>query len=130
MLHLLFVLSHWHGLAKLRLYTDETLRILEMVTKEIGDCIRSFVSNTCPSFETRELPREAEARRRRRAQQGTKGKSVHSQVASHPQTRQSKVLNLQTYKLHALADYPAQIRMHGTTDSYSTQAVSSLFLMR
>jgi len=35
--------------------------------------------------------------------------------------------NLQTYKLHALADYPSQIRMYGTTDSYSTQAVHPAF---
>lgn len=49
-------------------------------------------------------------------------------MASHAQTRQQKVLNLQTYKLHALADYPAQIRMYGTTDSYLTQAVSTLLL--
>ncbi|KAN0088099.1 hypothetical protein V8E55_006720, partial [Tylopilus felleus] len=37
-------------------------------------------------------------------------------------TRQPKVLNIQTYKIHSLADYPVQIRMFGTTDSYSTQA--------
>ncbi|KAN0077360.1 hypothetical protein V8E55_011215 [Tylopilus felleus] len=40
-----------------------------------------------------------------------------SQINCFPQ-----VLNLQTYKLHSLADYPAQIRIYGTTDSYSTQA--------
>ena len=34
---------------------------------------------------------------------------------------QLKVLNLQTYKLHALGDYATQIRTYGTMDSYSTQ---------
>jgi hypothetical protein len=34
-----------------------------------------------------------------------------------------KVLNLLTYKVHALGDYVQTIRMFGTTDSYSTQIV-------
>jgi len=38
--------------------------------------------------------------------------------------RRPRLLNLQTYKLHALGDYAAHIRMYGTTDSYSTQVVS------
>jgi len=121
-LHLLFVLCHWHGLAKLRLHTDDTLEIFERVTKDLGNRIRSFASDTCPCFATKELPREAQARRRRQGQQDP-GRSSRSQdIASHAGQR-PKGLNLQTYKLHALADYPSQIRMYGTTDSYSTQAV-------
>lgn len=60
-LRLLFVLSHWHGLAKLRLHTDETIHILDMVTKDLGNCICSFASNTSPASATKELPREAAA---------------------------------------------------------------------
>ena len=117
------MLCHWHGLAKLRLHTDETLDIFERVTKDLGSHIRSFASDTCPSFTTKELPREAEARRRRQGQQSS-GKSGQPQGAtSHRHGQQLKGLNLQTYKLHALADYPSQIRMYGTTDSYSTQTV-------
>ena len=36
-----------------------------------------------------------------------------------------KLFNLFTYKLHALGDYVRTIRLYGTTDSYSTQIVSS-----
>lgn len=36
----------------------------------------------------------------------------------------TKLLNLGTYKLHALGDYVRTIRLFGTTDSYSTQIVS------
>ena len=116
MLCLLFVLCHWHGLAKLRLHTDETLNIFEQVTKDLCNRIRSFASDICPSFATMELPRETEARRRRQGERNTsKSGAIRGQ--------QSKGFNLQTYKLHALADYPSQIRMYGTTDSYSTQAV-------
>jgi hypothetical protein len=33
--------------------------------------------------------------------------------------------NLTAYKVHALGDYVEAIRQHGTTDSYSTEPVSS-----
>ena len=121
-LRLLFLLCHWHGLAKLRLHTDETLIIFEKVTRDLGDCIRSFTSDTCPHFTTKELAREAEARQRRQAQQNL-STSNQSQSAVLGHGRLPKGLNLQTYKLHALADYPSQIKMYGTTDSYSTQSV-------
>jgi hypothetical protein len=45
-------------------------------------------------------------------------------------TRRLKSLNLNTYKLHALGDYTATIRRYGTTDSYSTEPVRSMFLSR
>lgn len=124
-LQLLFVLCHWHGLAKLRLHTDETLHVLETVTKDLGNRICNFASDTCSSFAAKELPREVEARRRRQTQQNRNNKS--NLPPSRVLARQAKTLNLQTYKLHALADYPSQIRMFGTTDSYSTQSVRTIF---
>jgi hypothetical protein len=39
-----------------------------------------------------------------------------------------KTFNLNTYKYHALADYPSTIRRFGTTDSYSTERVISTSL--
>jgi hypothetical protein len=39
--------------------------------------------------------------------------------------RRVKHFNLLTYKMHALGDYVSTIRQFGTTDSYSTQIVSS-----
>ena len=127
-LRLLFVLCHWHGLAKLRLHTDETLEIFERVTKDLCNRIRSFALDTCPCFATKELPREAQSRRRRQAQQNPGRSGRSHDLASHAGHGQRlKTLNLQTYKLHALADYPSQIRMYGTTDSYSTQAVRTAF---
>jgi hypothetical protein len=38
--------------------------------------------------------------------------------------RRFKMLNLHTYKHHALGDYAEMIRRYGTTDSYSTEPVS------
>src|ERR1700722_11481806 len=39
--------------------------------------------------------------------------------------RRTKTLNLNTYKLHSLGDYTASIRKYGTSDSYTTEMVSS-----
>lgn len=71
---LLFVLAHWHGLAKLRLHTDTTLDILDQLTSELGDQFRSFVSRVCDQVETKELPREYQARKRREAQRKGQGR--------------------------------------------------------
>ena len=42
--------------------------------------------------------------------------------------KNSKLLNLSTYKWHALGDYVCAIRLFGPTDGFSTQVVSNLFL--
>lgn len=120
--HLLCSLAHWHAFAKLRVHTDNTLDILEQATRALGDRLRTFVSETCPLFATKELRREAEARHRRYIRQQMSGASTVQHGVS---VRRQKTLNLQTYKLHALGDYVSQIRLFGTTDSYSTQTVSS-----
>ncbi|KAF8834569.1 hypothetical protein BDN67DRAFT_875878, partial [Paxillus ammoniavirescens] len=116
---LLFVLGHWHGLAKLRLHTDETLDILDAVTKNLGDLLRKFIAETCPAFSTKELRREAECHRRQQAH-GSAGGAPQSQGINVNNCR-AKALNLRTYKFHALSDDASQIRLYGTTDSYSTQ---------
>ncbi|KAF8834345.1 hypothetical protein BDN67DRAFT_992684 [Paxillus ammoniavirescens] len=115
-LKLMFLLGHWHGLARLRMHTDKTLNILESVTKHLGDELCKFVSETCPAFSAKELRREAECCRRRQTQES--GRAV---AQAQGNDRRPKVLNLRTYKLHALGDYAAQIKQYGTTDSYSTQ---------
>ncbi|KIJ64394.1 hypothetical protein HYDPIDRAFT_90003, partial [Hydnomerulius pinastri MD-312] len=124
---LLFLLCHWHGLAKLRMHTDDTLTLMESVTIKLGEHLRMFTNETCAAFSTKELRREAEARTRREGREALL-KRGSSSVAPPNQpsvaqaaTRKPKTLNLQTYKLHALGDYTEQIRIFGTTDSYSTQ---------
>lgn len=118
-LNLLSLLCSWHGLAKLRMHTDETLQIMDDVTISLGRELRAFCTHTCPTFPTRELKREAECRQRR--QQQSQSRSVHK--SSQAASRKLKTLNLQTYKLHALGDYVSSIKRYGTTDSYSTQLV-------
>lgn len=51
-------------------------------------------------------------------------KSTPSGNALRDAAQRPKVLNLNTYKWHALGDYTSAIRQFGTTDSYSTEIVS------
>jgi len=107
------------------MHTDETLEVLEIVSGNLGSQLRIFAHDTCSAFSTRELRREAESHRRRQVQEGMSG-ITRDQGTSATVTgeRRPRLLNLQTYKLHALGDYAAHIRMYRTTDSYSTQVVS------
>ena len=91
------------------MHTDSTLNLLEVITREFGRLVRQFRDATLDKFNTVELPRETSTR---------KG-GLHSS--------KKKMLNLNTYKFHALGDYVATIRLFGTTDSYSTQIVSPPF---
>jgi hypothetical protein len=68
-LKLLFVMAHWHGLAKLRMHNDLTLDVMDVVTVSLGDRLRAFSQDTCAAFDTKELPREADARVRRETKQ-------------------------------------------------------------
>lgn len=147
---LLFVMAHWHGLAKLRLHTDETLNYLDKLTSDLGDRLRTFEKKTCTAFQTRELPKETRARNRREARQADKSKGKaravedNNQLAKQSQKelpaetsssnrkrsafkikpdRQFKAFNLNTYKTHSLGDYADMIRRYGTVDSYNTEMV-------
>ena len=114
-LTLLFRLAEWHALAKLRIHTEDSLKLLELSLKQLTKQLRRFVKVTCAAFETKELPVEAAARRRQR---GTQAKDLNGP--------RPKSLNLLTYKFHALGDYVQTIRLFGTTDSYTTQIVSTI----
>jgi hypothetical protein len=115
---LLFRLAEWHALAKLRLHTDDSLNKLDEALKALGKQLRRFQQFTCSAFQTMELPREVAARQRRQDAdpQSTDQKARTSGA-------RLKTFNLLTYKLHALGDYAASIRLFGTTDSYTTQIV-------
>ncbi|KAL6298277.1 hypothetical protein BKA93DRAFT_710038, partial [Sparassis latifolia] len=121
-LKLLFIAEHWHSLAKLRMHTDCTLQLLDDVTVSLGDTLRHFSEQTCKAFPTRELRREAEARARRESKKmAARADEAPVFPRSGGTARKPKAFNLDTYKAHALGDYPATIRWLGTTDSYSTE---------
>ena len=117
-LDLIFILSTWHAYAKLRLHTDHTLASFDALTEPLGAALRHFAGEFSDRFDTKELPKEADARRRRAAKGKGKGKATRRKATP------GKVrFNLSTYKLHALGDYASTIHQRGTTDSYSTQMV-------
>lgn len=62
-LDLLFVLAVWHVLAKLRLHTENTIRILEAVTTDLGKKRRKFAKKSM-EYNPCELPSEEAARNR------------------------------------------------------------------
>lgn len=138
-LRLVFHLAHWHGLAKLRLHSDLSLDLLDVETTSLGEELRHFTDKTCPAFETRELKREADSRKRKAAttdkpskpdaSKPTAGPSKPSASKPEPTSdeRTLKVFSLDTYKAHSLGDYVEAIKQHGTTDSFSTETVSGLF---
>ena len=117
-LDLIFILATWHAYAKLRLHTDHTLASFDTLTKPLGAALRHFAGKFSDRFDTKELPKEADARKRRAAQGKGKGKLTRRNTAPG-----KAKFNLSTYKLHALGDYANTIRQRGTTDSYSTQMV-------
>jgi hypothetical protein len=131
-LELLFVCAHWHAFAKLRMHIDPTLSILDKVTSELGAEFRKFIDKTCPAFDTRELNREAGARKRRQSKKKAANAGGDAVAAEEPMPskdsageRRRKTFNLSTYKYHSLGDYVRTIRLFGTTDSYTTELVGN-----
>jgi hypothetical protein len=60
-LRLLYLASYWHSLAKLRLHSETTLKVLDNVTVLFARALRHFKDVTCPCFNTVETEREYSA---------------------------------------------------------------------
>jgi hypothetical protein len=100
------------------------LASFEALTRPLGIALRYFGGQFSDKFDTRELPKEVDARKRREANDTNKGKPTNRR-------KDLKVrFSLSTYKLHALGDYADTIRRRGTTDSYTTQVVRAISLHR
>jgi hypothetical protein len=61
---LLYRTAEWHALAKSRMHTDTSLERLCHLTKEFGTLMQQFRDQTCPHFDTVELPHEVSIRNR------------------------------------------------------------------
>jgi hypothetical protein len=123
---LLAALAIWHAYAKLRLHVDKTLESFEAATADLGRLGRRFAQVSAEKFSPQPTPEEKATAARQKARIAAKRKTVQHRV-SKPRVHRSKtkkVLNLFTYKWHALGDYVRWIRRYGTTDNYTTQMVS------
>ncbi|KAI0374977.1 hypothetical protein BV20DRAFT_1033013 [Pilatotrama ljubarskyi] len=118
-LDMLFDLNSWHCLAKLRAHTEPLLEALSIKAIEVGRDVRKFAKVTCTKWHTVDLPKEAAARGRRKAAVSKKTGKVF--VGKEPVNRKRRTFNLNTYKYHSIRDYPTIIRLHATTDNWSTQ---------
>ena len=88
------------------MHTDETLEVLEAVSGSLGSQLHIFAHDTCPSFSTRELCCEAKSHGRCQVQEGTSSMTQNQGTsATVTGERCPRLLNLRTYKLHALGDY-------------------------
>lgn len=112
------------------MHTDQTLSIFDHETVRLGAEFRAFAGKTCASFNTKELPRETGARKRRilkRAQKlsesQAKDVNVEKELSQAAAARPQK-FSFRKYTHHSLGDYADTIRQFGTCDSFSTQAVS------
>ncbi|PBK60412.1 hypothetical protein ARMSODRAFT_898121 [Armillaria solidipes] len=134
---LLYLSTYWHALAKLHMHTDSSLAEFRLVTTGFTNALRHFTDVTCQAFDTVETDAEYakrkrnEARRQQKAGTTSVGTSterpdrgilpVGTSTRNEGSGKRKRQFNLSTSKAHAIADYPDQIEMFGTTDSYSTQ---------
>lgn len=120
---LLFRVSEFHSLAKLRMHTEDTLDHLSKATRELGKLMRDFRDFSDEHFDTLELPKEVSARNKREAVQAAKRVANGELVVDKSAGKRKKGLNLSTYKWHALGDYAPCIPMVGPLGSHSSQLV-------
>jgi len=117
----------WHSYAKLRLHTDDTLAFFDTATVVLGQSIQKFSKTICLYYHTTELPHEYAVCGRWAAalasQQTVKyGKKKAADLETTQAEPKLKKLNLETYKYHALGDYPNTIQCMGTSDNFSTDS--------
>jgi hypothetical protein len=116
-LEVLYLLLEYHACAKLRMHTDSSLKHWDEVTIALTNALCAFQQSTS-SLRTVETPRERAARARRAQDRVGQGRRTNTDRLSDV-----RLLNLSTYKFHALGDGPSMVRHFGTTDSYTTQVV-------
>jgi hypothetical protein len=126
-LDLLFIGAYWHGLSKLRMHTDSSLEVLDIITVAFGQKLRDFAEETCKNFDTVETDKEYQARKRVEARRESRsgGDGNGDEESGISSGKRGRHFNLMTPKLHFLGDYVAQIRALGTTDSFTSQVVST-----
>ena len=82
LMKLLYRTAEWHALAKLRMHSESTLDLLDNLTSEFGRLLRQFRDHTCSQYNTTELPRETDARNRRKSKNSKGRSSILSQDAT------------------------------------------------
>jgi hypothetical protein len=80
------------------MHSDHTLVIFKEVTTVLGDKLQFFANETCSNYNTFELPYEAAAHKRRKAQKSQAGTLAVDDSAGTTHWR--KAFKMDTYKHH------------------------------
>lgn len=90
---LLYRLAEWHALAKLRMHTDTTLSLMDLVTTALGQQLRQFRRDVCSAYATKDLPKEKAARKRKKQRNQEKNKNASNADGSSEATQSSPKSN-------------------------------------
>ena len=85
------------------MHSDITLDIMDELTASLGQAFCHFNDEVCLVYNTKELSREANARRHHQSL-GSKAKPT-KKTKSSDDLPLKKIFNLRTYKYHSLGDY-------------------------
>ena len=122
-LDLLFVSAYWYGLGKLRMHTNSSLEVLDIITIVFGQKLQDFAEETCKDFDTVETDKEYQAWKRTETRwESCSGGDGDEESGTHS-GKCSCHFHLMTLKLHFLGDYVAQNCALGMTDSFTSQIV-------
>lgn len=121
---LLYVMAYWHSLAKMRMHTESSVKLLDAVYTAMGSHLRHFEQVICPRYVTKETQKEYAKRVR-----AASGKKAASTTAPASGGQKPRIFNLSTIKAHLLGYAPRYIRMYGPLDMLSTMKVSNSILL-
>ena len=113
----------FHTLAKLRLHTEHTIADLEQAIVTYGRLVRRFAARTCPAFNTKDTPKEAEAKARRKAKKAANSGDSSAGTSTRALKDNSRTFSLSRFKFGAIGGYPATIRSIGASENSSTLRV-------
>ena len=139
MLNTLFSLAEFHAFAKMRLHTEQMLKLFDQSVIKLGEDMQKFETMVCAAYKTNKLLRETAARGHHDTAAAAKasskmapsgGRKGKGKAATHNATQkpganlwQAK-FQLLTLKYHSFGDYPNAVCAFRTLDVLSSQHVS------
>ncbi|KAI0684092.1 hypothetical protein BC835DRAFT_1250249, partial [Cytidiella melzeri] len=118
---LLYVMAYWHGLAKMRMHIESSVKLLDDAYTAMGTHLRHFEQVVCARYTTKETEKEYA---KRAHAQVRNAKSTTATTVPTAGGRKPQTFNLSTVKAHLLGYYPRYIRLYGTTEMFLTMVVS------
>lgn len=86
----------WHGLSKMRMHTESSVKLLDNAYAALGSHLRHFEQVVCPHYKTQETSKEYA--KRICAKSGDAKKTAPSATVAVTTGRKSQTFNLSTIK--------------------------------